>query len=189
MDHVIVKILDWTDGRKALLALAAYLINVFLLSLTDTPLLALSNGQNKPDLTFGYNLQTLSDLFASYGEEGRSLYRANLIIDTPFPLILATATILMAAYSLTRNPKVLALLSIAPAAFTVLDLIENPMLYVLVSSYPDLSPPIVMTASLVTRLKLTAVMVTYPTLAVGIMVASFMWIRQRINRSKGSPNR
>lgn len=141
--------------RSAVVVLAMFLINAVLLGRLDRPLEVLSGGEPKLDLRFGYDFATVERLFGAYGEEGRALYGWNLLLDTPFPILLAAATLLWVFLAFPGRGRRL-WLAAAPLVFMVTDLAENMMLYALVQSYPALSEPFAAAASLVTQIKRSA---------------------------------
>lgn len=146
-------------------AVALYLASVVALQVSTAQVAGHADGFTKPDLTFGYDHPRVVDALGSLGDAGRSAYGLNLVIDSLMPAAFALATVLAAAGAFPRR---LALLSIAPVAFLVLDLAENASLGVMLATHPDVPPALVAATSLVTMAKLAAYPVAFATFATAV---------------------
>ena len=155
MDSIYALIKRWATQRNTFIALVLLVVNIVLLDLSDRPLTALAGGEPKLDLRFGYDLDTILLLFAAYGEGGRQLYFWNLIIDTPFPILVALTTVLFVGLAFERQPWVL-LLSVAPLVFMVTDLIENAFFIRMLATFPDINPGLAALSDALTRVKRVA---------------------------------
>jgi hypothetical protein len=152
MEKAYANLKRWATLRNAFIALALLIVNIVVLGMSDRPLEALASGQPKLDLRFGYDLETVMSLFSAYGESGRQLYFWNLVIDMPFPILVAVATVLFVALALDW-PIVALLLCVAPAVFMITDLTENILFVSMLRAYPDIDPRLVVFASGLTRVK------------------------------------
>ncbi len=124
----------------------------------------------KLDMRWSYDVGDVLDLLNAYGPAGRSLYAELCWVDMLFAVSVG-----IVGHSLIGtfgNGKSLRLLLLAPWGFCVLDLLENALLLQLLSA-PTLHESSVALASVVTRLKLSALLITYASylVAVGRMAA------------------
>lgn len=158
-----------TKLKYALVLLAFWFISTILLQTSDGRLVNLAGGETKLDLRFGYDLQTVQNLFESYGTYGRELYAINLVIDSFMPLFLALTTVLFIALTF-RNSAIVKSLTFVPLAFFFADILENLLLYRLLTTFPVLDPGLVQMASNITRPKLIAAIGTYGLLVVSALI-------------------
>jgi len=173
------KLYSWVSGRKALIFLALWLLFVILLQFSDQQLVELANGQTKLDLRFGYDLQTVQMLFESYGQQGRPMVIKNLILDTLMPLFLALATILFISLAL-RKSALVTFLVLIPAGFFFLDILENVLLFILITNFPPVDPNLVRLASAITQPKLIAAILTYGLLILSALIITGRYARDRL---------
>ena len=141
----------------------------------------MAGGATKLDLRFGYDLPAVQALFESYGQVERNLYLLNLAIDKLMPLILTLATLLFIPLAF-RRAKIILILATAPITFLILDIIENALLAVLVTSFPELNAALVRLASAIKRPKLIAAMLTYGILIVTVLVVIGRLVARRLSR-------
>ncbi len=158
-----------TKLKYALVLLAFWFISTILLQTSDGRLVNLAGGETKLDLRFGYDLKTVQNLFESYGTYGRQLYVINLVIDSFMPLFLALTTVLFIALTF-RNSAIVKSLTFVPLAFFFADILENLLLYRLLTTFPVLDPGLVQMASNITRPKLIAAIGTYGLLVVSALI-------------------
>jgi hypothetical protein len=169
---------------------AAFIVTAFLFlivipinnRLTDS-LYQLAHGVSKLDYHKTYDVALVSQLFDAYGEQGRAIFAWDLIVDTFYPLAVAGAAMFF-ALAVVRKPILQKLLIALPMIFLVTDVLENALFVLFIATYPSLSPILVGTANLFTRIKLFTI---YPTfyemfifmpIAIIIAVISFtrrMW--------------
>lgn len=169
MERVARVLWRWSSPRRALLFLVLWFISAALLQVSDQRLATLSDGQQKLDLRFGYDFETVDELFEAYGAEGRAVYTGNLGIDTIMPLLLALATWQFVGLAF-RRPLLVTLLAAVPLLFFLGDVVENGLLLSLVTGYPVLEPGRVRLASAVTQPKLALAMGSYAVLAISAIV-------------------
>jgi hypothetical protein len=99
----------------------------------------------------------------------------NLLVDTVMPVMFAAATTLVVARA---APRRLGLHVVPPAAFLVLDVMENMAFLTMLRQYPDVSPALVAATSPVTVIKLSAFVLAFPTLIIGAVVLGVRWLRR-----------
>jgi hypothetical protein len=177
MERLAARLAKWANPRNAIIALALFGPNAYVLAQFDRPLAALAGGEPKLDLRFGYDLATVERLFEAYGPQGRALYVRDVLVDTPFPILGALAVSLFALLAF-RQTRWRGLLLAPPLIFAVTDLIENVLLFALVQAYPALPPGLVAATSLITQVKRTAFYVS----AVELLVSAVVWVVARQGR-------
>lgn len=108
-----------------------------LLALTLGQLSAITGGNGIPDFETGYNAEFISTLFQSYGDEGMKLYFRVQFIDIFNPLFYSTliASVIFLLYREGRWERFYFVAFLAGG----LDYLENIFLYLLSSSYPEIS--------------------------------------------------
>jgi hypothetical protein len=178
MDGIVVFFRKWATLPNALISLAAFGLNALVLQFLDSPLMALANGEPKPDLRFGYDLATMRMLFDAYGDQGRVIYIWNLVADMFLPIFGAIAGVLWVLL-VVRSAAWQKALILPPLIFGVTDLIENGLLFALVSGYPDLPAGLVAFTSIVTQVKRSAYYLTAATVIVCVVVLVVTKVRQR----------
>ena len=164
-----------------LVGVALYLVSVAALLWSDGQLAGRAADLTKPDLRLGYDHAEVLVFLTALGESGRRAYALNLIIDSLMPVAFAAATVLVVARATWRWLPVLA---VAPAAFLVLDLLENAAFAMMIGQYPDVSEMLVSAASPVTAVKLAAFFVGLPTLVAGVIALGVQRV-QRLRRQDG----
>jgi len=173
----------YATPKNAIIVLVALQIVVQILHKFDQPILALTPGVGKLDLTFNYDVSTVTRLFDAYGEQGRTLYTRDLLVDTLYPVFQSLSAILFILL-VVRNPFWQKLLILFPVIFVPLDLIENFFFLSFLWSYPYLSAGLVQVANVITMIKLIAVDITtveyflFLLLAIIFAIASF--VRNRL---------
>lgn len=172
----------WASGRRTLRAVVGLAIVLVALTIADAWLHGYDPA-TKLDLRFGYDRTEVVDLFRAYGPSGRLAYGVNLAVDTVYPLVLAAAVILVSARAFgggLRWPW------IAPAAFAVLDVVENLLLGVALLRFPEVPSGLVSVTSLVTRVKLVSFA---PTVVLGVIAVAVLGYRVFSGRARrrGAP--
>jgi len=149
----------YATPKNAIIVLVALQIVVQILHKFDQPILALTPGVGKLDLTFNYDTSTVARIFDTYGEQGRTLYAWDLLVDTLYPVFQSLSAILFILL-VVRNPFWQKLLILFPVIFVPLDVIENLFFLYFLRTYPSLSAGLVQVANVITMIKLIAVDVT-----------------------------
>jgi hypothetical protein len=176
LKRVQARIIDAASPKAIVIAAGLYLASLAALTAADAPLKQAAPGLSKPDLTFAYTYADIIQILSAYWAAGRQAYLTNLIVDSIMPVCFAAVTLLVAARA---APRWLGLLGIAPLVFMIVDLIENPLLAVMVSQFPDVSPALVSFTSPLTMIKLSAFAVAMPTLIIGVLYLIISWLIRR----------
>jgi hypothetical protein len=170
------RVVEWATARTVLGALAAYLVSLVALTVSDAHVASFAPLFDKPDLRFGYGHADVVAAFAMLGEGGRRAYGLNLVVDTIMPVAFAAAAILAAARA---APRLLAVLAVAPLLFLVLDVVENAAFGAMLLQFPDVSAALVAATSPVTIVKLCSFFVALPTLVVAVLTIGVRWAWRR----------
>ena len=160
MNKLLSFLNKYANLRDALIVTAFLFLIVIPINnrLTDS-LYTLAHGVPKLDFQKAYDVALVNQLFDAYGKQGRAMFAWDLIVDTFYPLAVAGAAMLF-ALAVVRKPILQMLLIALPMIFLVSDVIENALFLMFIATYPSLSPVLVNTANLFTRIKLFAI---YPT--------------------------
>jgi hypothetical protein len=160
MNRLLSFLNKYANLRDALIVTAFLFLIVVPINnrLTDS-LYQLAHGVPKLDFQKTYDVGLVSQLFDAYGKQGRTMFAWDLIVDTFYPLAVAGAAMLF-ALTVVRKPILQILLIVIPMIFLVTDVIENAFFMLFIAMYPSISPILVGTANLFTRIKLFTV---YPT--------------------------
>jgi hypothetical protein len=183
----------WASPRRSWMAIGALVACLAALTVADVWLerhtglpvgLPMSTDATKPDLLFGYEAAELHALFASYGEGGRRAYAVGLIVDTVYPLALATATVLLAARALPRRAR---WLWAFPITFAVLDVVENLGFGIALAAHPETLDRLVAVLSPITQAKLLSFPPTVAVLLTSAGVLGWRWLQARRDAPHGYP--
>ncbi|MBC7291256.1 MAG: hypothetical protein H5T83_07970 [Actinotalea sp.] len=166
----------WAGRRATAVAVAAYLLSLLALQLSDAVLHRFDDA-TKPDLrASGYSREDLLALLTAYGPDGRVAYGVNLVVDTVYPLALAAAAVLLAARAFDGRYR---WLWVPPLAFAALDVVENVLLGVATAAYPDVPGGLVAVASPLTQVKLVTFLATMVVLLLSAGTVVVRWWRRR----------
>jgi len=128
----------------------------------STSALAEVSGSSKiPDIMFSYNLETLQNLFATYGPEGITIYKNFQLIDFVYPLIYG-ALLLGLLVRVKISPNFNAAYA-WPFTAVFFDYSENFIIRYLINLYPNITEAqdkLVKLASICTNLKWTFIMLS-----------------------------
>jgi hypothetical protein len=147
--------------RTVLISLGFYLLSIVALNYYDIQIARYAPGVTKPDLQFGYTPAAIFEIFTILGSEGRQIYLQHLVVDSIMPVFFALTILLVVARVIPRR---LIPLGIAPVTFMVLDLVENASFAWMITQYPSISTTLVSVTSVITMIKLSAFMISMPTL-------------------------
>ncbi|MCI0422282.1 MAG: hypothetical protein L0312_24185 [Acidobacteria bacterium] len=160
-------------GRNVLFALVVWLgFGVLLFQFTSYPTLqAANNNQPLLEERLGYTADEAKQQMQALGE-WRASYRNFQILDYINAILMGCALTLALTFTLTRlfgpgNP--IRLLALLPIVAVVGEFLENTLLIVLTSSYPDISSGLVGVASAATSLKLAIGMITLTLTALSLI--------------------
>jgi hypothetical protein len=183
----------WATDRRARLAAGALLACLAALTVTDLRLeshtglpvgVPMSADATRPDLLFGYGEADVEALFTAYGAAGRRAYAVGLVVDTVYPLVLAAATVLLAARAFASRAR---RLWAFPVTFAVLDVVENVGFAVALAAYPQTKAGLVATLSPITQAKLLAFPPTVALLLTSAGALSWRWFGGRRGAPHGNP--
>lgn len=169
--HTLLGILNKMASRKGLAILVSLYVIVFgSIMVTLHTLNGLTGGAGILDFHQGYSLDTVRDVFDSYGQAGFRLYERIQLLDLVNPAI----------YSLLMSCVIFLLFKTQAYAWPVslpliaglLDYAENLTLFLLSRSYPELSPVLVKMSSLLSMAKNAALVCAVVALLAGIA----LWI-------------
>ena len=120
-----------------------------------------------------YSVETAHEMVAAYGEAGRAIYRnIELTADVIYPLVYGLAFALLIAFlwkkaaphqSWARYLPLLAFVTV------ICDLLENSMIVILLSSYPEQSDTVAKMASIFSLMKWTMVFVCATAIIGGLL--------------------
>lgn len=167
-------ILERTSTKKSLLLnLIIQGIVGGLLGYSLSNLSGVTNGTGILDFEIGYTVDTVSNVFFNYGEDGMAIYKWIQLIDLFNPAIysLLFSSLLFVFYQNSRY-EWLAYLGFLCGG---LDYLENGFLYFLSSSYPDISETIVQFSSFVSVTKHSVLYITISIFIIGLI----KWLRNR----------
>lgn len=104
-----------------------------------------------------YSIEKAHEMIASYGDEGRALYRTiELTADVAYPLIYGIAFALLIAFLWKKaapNKKWARYLPLIAVFTVVFDLLENSMIVLLLNSYPQQPDGIAQMAAIFSLMK------------------------------------
>jgi hypothetical protein len=179
MNKLLAFLNKYANLRDALIVTAFLFLIVVPINnrLTDS-LYQLAHGVPKLDYQKTYDVGLVSQLFDAYGKQGRTMFAWDLIVDTFYPLAVAGAAMLF-ALTVVRKPILQILLIAIPMIFLVTDVIENVFFLLFIAMDPSISPILVGTANLFTRIKLFTIyptfyeMIIFMPIAVILAIVSF----------------
>ena len=160
-----------------------------MLTVTIPRTINFSNGMELLDMIpTGYDLNYVSKLFSSLGENGRKTYLTNQIpVDMVYPLLFALTYCLLFAYFLKKIDKLIApftYLCLLPIIAGIADYLENIGIITMLKSYPDLTEITVKTTNSFSLIKSISTSVFFIALIIVLIILGF----KTINRKKTSAN-
>ena len=132
------------SGKKVLgLFILTNAVYVFMLTVTIPKAMGFSNGMKLLDMMpTGYDLNYVSELFGSLGENGRKTYLTNQIpVDMIYPLLFGLSYCLLLGYFLKKLNKLNApftYLCLLPIVAGIADYFENFGIITMLKNYPEL---------------------------------------------------
>ena len=176
------------SGKKVLrLFILTNIVYVFMLTVTIPRTMNFSNGMELLDMIpTGYDLNYVSELFSSLGENGRKTYLTNQIpVDMIYPLLFALTYCLLLAYILKKLDKLIVpftYLCLLPIIAGIADYLENFGIITMLKSYPDLTEIAVKTTNSFSLIKSISTSVFFIVLIIVLIILGF----KAINRKKTS---
>lgn len=148
-----------SSGKKVLwLFILTNLVYTLMLTITIPKTLEFANGMKLLDMMpMGYDLNYVSELFASLGANGRSTYLTNqLPVDMIYPLLFGLTYCLLMGYFLKKLNKLnspYTYLCLLPIIAGIADYLENIGIITMLKSYPELNGTVVNTTNIFSVIK------------------------------------
>lgn len=178
------------SGKKVLgLFILTNVVYVFMLTVTIPRTMGFSNGMDLLDMIpTGYDLNYVSELFSSLGENGRKAYLTSQIpVDMVYPLLFALTYCLLLAYFLKKLDKLnvpFTYLCLLPIIAGIADYLENFGIITMLKSYPDMTEIAVETTNTFSLIKSISTSVFFTILIIVLIILGF----KAINKKKTSAN-
>ncbi|NNE97459.1 MAG: hypothetical protein HKN25_00425 [Pyrinomonadaceae bacterium] len=147
-------------GKNVLFAWIVFLVfGLFLFQFSVYPKLKAA-GENRelPEESFGYSTDYFYGFVDKISEAGRAMYFNFQLLDLVNALLLGITLFATLTYFLNRitDKKLARVILVLPVLAALFDILENASIIYLLSDFPDRIGALTQTASLFTKLKLTA---------------------------------
>ena len=169
LDYVY-RLLEKTTQKRNLALLT--LMSVVVMGLVIATVMEIgdvSDGAGVIDFFQGYSLETVNATLQAYGEEGLNLYARVQLLDVLNPL-LYSLTVASFVYMTIKNTRH-KWLSITPLAGGLFDYLENIFIYLMTSSYPNISNNAVLAGSTLSIVKNSISVLMVVSIAYAVYVA------------------
>lgn len=179
------------SGKKVLgLFILTNVVYLFMLTVTIPKTMEFSNGMKLLDMMpTGYDLNYVSELFSSLGENGRGTYLTNQIpVDMIYPLLFGLSYCLLLGYFLKKLNKLntpFLYLCLLPVIAGISDYLENIGIITMLNSYPDLTQVSVSTTNIFSILKSISTSAFFITLLIVLISLGL----KAMNRKKANANK
>lgn len=176
------------SGKKVLgLFILTNLVYTLMLTVTIPKTMEFSNGMKLLDMMpTGYDLNYVSELFASLGETGRSLYLTNqLPVDMVYPLLFGLSYCLLLGYFLKKLNKLYSpysYLCLLPILAGIADYLENIGIITMLTNYPELNETTVYTTNMFSVIKSISTSIFFIALIVVLLTLGI----KRVTRKKSA---
>ncbi len=167
------------SGKKVLgLFILTNVVYMIMLTVTIPKTMKFSNEMRLLDMMpMGYDLNYVSDLFSSLGENGRWIYLTNQIpVDMIYPLLFGLTYGLLLAYFLKKLNKLnvpFSYLCLLPIIAGIADYLENLGIIAMLKSYPELTEIAVKTTSSFSVIKSISTSVFFIVLLIVLIMLGF----------------
>jgi len=147
------------SGKKVLgLFILTNVVYIFMLTVTIPKTTEFSNGMKLLDMMpTGYDLNYVSELFTSLGENGRLTYLTNQIpVDMIYPLLFGLSYCLLLGFFLKKLKKLnspCVYLCVIPIIAGIADYLENIGIITMLKNYPELKETAVYTTNIFSVIK------------------------------------
>jgi len=147
------------SGKKVLgLFILTNVVYIFMLTVTIPKTTEFSNGMKLLDMMpTGYDLNYVSELFTSLGENGRLTYLTNQIpVDMIYPLLFGLSYCLLLGFFLKKLKKLnspCVYLCLIPIIAGIADYLENIGIITMLKNYPELKETAVYTTNIFSVIK------------------------------------
>lgn len=178
------------SGKKVLgLFILTNAVYVFMLTVTIPKTMEFSNGMKLLDMMpMGYDLNYVSELFKSLGENGQKVYLTNQIpVDMIYPLLFGLTYCLLLAFFLKKLNKLntpLIYICFIPIIAGIADYFENFGIIAMLKNYPELTEVAVKTTSSFSLIKSILTSVFFIVLITMLIILGIKFVR----RNKTSAN-
>lgn len=178
------------SGKKVLgLFILTNAVYVFMLTVTIPKTMEFSNGMKLLDMMpMGYDLNYVSELFKSLGENGQKVYLTNQIpVDMIYPLLFGLTYCLLLAFFLKKLNKLntpLIYICFIPIIAGIADYLENFGIIAMLKNYPELTEVAVKTTSSFSLIKSILTSVFFIVLITILIILGIKFVR----RNKTSAN-
>lgn len=172
------------SGRQIIaLLIVTNLIYALMLGYTIPTLMEYSSGLPIFDMSpMGYSYDQAMTLLAALGGEGRAFYLTQLALDMIYPAMFAMTYYLLFVWLLAKcgiTNGVWQWLAMLPVLSAVADYLENISIWLMLSSYEDVTPLMAEAASMFTVTKSMLGMLYWIFLLSFMVVATVRWVRRR----------
>lgn len=160
MNIMIRGIASWSGGRRLVVLLPVFVALLWLISFSpfwfSEASIKADYGTGTLDLQFGSHATQAITTLDRLGKSGRSAYDAFQVVDLLFPAsyALALAGLIWAGWGGARQRWVI-ILAAVPMFGACLDYLENLLVRVALSTYPDVPTNLLTVSTTVTTLKLS----------------------------------
>jgi hypothetical protein len=178
----------WSSGRRLLVLVPCFVLTLWLISFSpwwfSEATIKADHGVGTLDLQFGGSSDRARATLDQLGSAGRDAYDAFQIVDIVFPLTyaLALSGLIWSTWRGPARPWVL-LLATVPIAGATFDYVENVLVRLALSSYPNTSDGVLTAGAAVTTIKLSLSYVSQALVAVGLVLAAIRALRRRISNA------
>ena len=175
------------SGKKVLLLfILTNIIYVFMLTVTIPKTMEFSNGMKLLDMMpMGYDLNYVSELFNTLGENGRETYLTNQIpIDMIYPLLFGLSYCLLLGYFLKKLNKFhtpYSYLCLLPIIAGIFDYLENLGIITMLNSYDNLTRFSVSSTNIFTIIKSVSTSLFFVTLMIVLIVLALKALNRTTN--------
>jgi len=179
------------SGKKVLgLFILTNVVYTFMLTVTIPKTMEFSNGMKLLDMMpSGYDLNYVSELFSSLGENGRETYLTSQIpVDMIYPLLFGLSYCLLLGYFLKKLNKLNSpylYLCLLPVIAGISDYLENIGIITMLNNYPDLTETMVNATNTFTVLKSISTSVFFIALIVILIILGIKFVKR--NKTSAKP--
>jgi len=172
------------SGKKVLgLFILTNLVYTFMLTVTIPKTMEFSNGMKLLDMMpTGYDLNYVSELFTSLGENGRLTYLTNQIpVDMIYPLLFGLSYCLLLGYFLKKLNKFYSpytYLCLIPIIAGIADYLENIGIIAMLNNYPELTEVAVKTTSSISLIKSISTSAFFTVLIVILIILGIKFMKR-----------
>jgi len=175
------------SGKKVLgLFILTNLVYTFMLTVTIPKTMEFANGMKLLDMMpTGYDLNYVSELLTSLGENGRLTYLTNQIpVDMIYPLLFGLSYCLILGYFLKKLNKLNSpyiYLCVIPIIAGIADYLENIGIITMLINFPDLTKTIVNTTNIFSIIKSISTSIFFSALIVILIILGIKLAKKKKN--------